>query len=197
MNTLIQTNSKGYPSVDFEPAFKLLNDELIAINESLVLICAGGYAMQLYGYRGTADIDAFYTSNAGIEAAIRKVGDAFGINKPDELWLNHSISSLNPEPPERYCEMVHAFSNLTVKAVEIHYLIGMKLVSARGQDLRDLAAILKSRKEMQPFGLLSRLAEMGFAIDISILLDAFEGAYGMEWLDAFYIENETELRKYF
>ena len=197
MSTLIRTNKNGDRSINFEPAFKMLNDELSLLNESLVLVCAGGYVMQLYGYRGTADIDAFYQSNAAIESAIRKVGDASGINKPDELWLNNSISTMNPEPPDSYCEVVHSFSHLTVKAVELHYLIGMKMVSARGQDLIDLADIIKSRKDLQPFGLLAKLVEMHFEIDISILLDAFEGAYGMEWLDTFYRENEAELQKYF
>jgi len=38
---------------------------------------------------------------------------------------------------------------------------------------------------------------MKFEIDISSLLDAYEKAYGMDWLDAFYINNQNELQKYF
>ena len=81
-------------AIAFEPVFRSLNDDLIRINESLELVCAGGYVMQLNGYRSTSDTDAFYKSNAAIDDAILKVGDAFGINKPDELWLNNSISNL-------------------------------------------------------------------------------------------------------
>ena len=195
MQTMISANNNNI--IDFEPAFEMLNNELTKINESLVLICAGGYVMQLNGYRGTADIDAFYISNTVIESIIRRVGDEFGINKPDELWLNNSISNMNPEPPDIYCEVVHQFSNLVVKAVGLTYLIGMKLVSARRQDLIDMADIVRNCKDLQPFELLSRLVEMNFDIDISILLDAFEGARGMEWLDMFYKENEAELRNYF
>ena len=195
MQNLISENNDN--TIDYVPVFKMLNDELNKINESLELICAGGYVMQLNGFRGTADIDAFYKSNAVIESIIRRVGDEFGINKPDESWLNNSISNMNPEPPDIYCELVHQLSNLTVKAVEMTYLIGMKLVSARGQDLIDLADIIRGYKDLQPFELLSKLAGMKFDIDISILLDAFEGARGMDWLDKFYRENEAELRRFF
>jgi len=45
--------------------------------------------------------------------------------------------------------------------------------------------------------LLSKLKHMKFDIDISLLLEAFEIAYGMNWLDNFYTENSEELRKYF
>ena len=117
--------------------------------------------------------------------------------EPVFSMLNNSISNLNPEPPDRYCEVVHEFPNLVVKAVNMTYMIGMKLVSARGQDMKDLADIVKSNKDLQPFELMLKLVEMNFDIDISILLDAFEGARGMEWLEAFFRENEAELRKYF
>ena len=197
MKSLIHVNDGNNRTIDFKPVFMMLNDELFKINEMLELICAGGYVMQLHGYRGTADVDAFYKSNAVIDSIIRKVGDEFGINKPDELWLNNSILNMNPVPPNDYCEIVHQYTNLTVKAVDITYLIGMKLISARGQDLLDVADIVKNSKNLQPFELLSRVNDMKFDIDISILLDVFGRAYGMEWLDKFYRENESELRKHF
>ena len=195
MQRLIRANNDG--KIDFKPVFEMLNDELSRINESLELVCAGGYVMQRHGFRATVDVDAFYRSNAEIEAAIRKVGDAFGINHVDELWLNNSISNMNPAPPDAYCELAHQFSNLVVKAVDIDYLIGMKLVSIREQDLKDVAAILKRDNNEKPLELMSKLTGMGFDIDISILLDVFEAAYGMDWLDEFYRKNETELQKYF
>ena len=191
------SNSGSFAATDFEQAFKMLNNELLKINESLKLICAGGFVLQLNGYRGTADIDAFYRSNAAIDNAIRKVGDVLGINKPDELWLNNSIANMNQVPQDRYCVVVYELSKLTVMAVEMDYLIGMKLFSARGQDLKDVADILRNNADLQPFDLLAKLVDMSFDIDISILLDAFESARGMEWLDAFYRKNEGELRKYF
>ena len=183
--------------INFESAFNMLNNELAKINETLILICADGFVMQTNGIRVTLDIDAFYKSNAAIDNAIRIVGDVFGINKPDEFWLNNSISNMNPEPPGKYCEVIYSFTNLSVKAVVMDYLIGMKLVSARGQDLRDLAEIFKIRADINPLALMKILGDMGFEVDISILLDAFESARGMNWLDTFYLENEKELRKYF
>jgi len=195
MKRQIQENPDGV--IDFEPVFKLMNEELSQVRQTLVLICAGGYVMQLNGYRGTVDVDAFYDSSQHIETIIRKVGDTFGINKPDELWLNNSIASMNPKPSDEYCEQVYKFSNLEVKAVNITYLMGMKLSSGREQDLMDVGDILKENKNEKPFELLSELIGMRFSIDISGLLDAYEKAHGMDWLDEFYIINQDDLRKYF
>jgi hypothetical protein len=177
--------------------FKRLNEELSRVGQSLELICAGGYVMQRHGYRATIDIDAFYKSNEEIESIIRKVGDEFNINKPDELWLNNSLSNLNPMPHDEYCETIYRFSNLLIKTVNILYLIGMKLTSAREQDMIDVGNILKHENDQLPFGLLSKLSDMKFDIDISILLDAYEKAHGMDWLENFYVKNQNELKKYF
>ena len=193
MNTNIFSNNEDGISINFTAVFKTLNDELAGHNEALSLICAGDYVLQLNGYRGTADVDAFFSSNTVIDNIIREVGDIFGINRPGELWLNNSLSNLNPEPPGQYCKVIHQFSNLTVLAVDLLYLVGMKLTSARGQDMRDVAEIIRKTKELQPFELSGKLTEMGFQIDISILLDVYGEALGMEWLEQFYNENEHKL----
>jgi len=191
----IQNLSSG--QIDFEPVFKRLNDELSQIDISLELVCAGGYVLQLHGYRATMDIDAFYNSTAEIDSVIRKVGDEFGINRPDELWLNGSISNMNAKPPAAHYKLVHRFSNLEVSAVDIPYLVGMKLASGREQDLIDVGTILKHDNNQEPFELLPELISMGFQIDISGLLDAYEKAHGMKWLEDFYKNNESKLQKYF
>jgi hypothetical protein len=197
MKILIRANDEGQNVIDFEPVFKMFNAELSNMGISLKLVCAGGYVMQLHGYRGTADVDAFYKSNAEIDGIIRKVGDQFGINRADEMWLNNSISNMNTDPPDSYCEPVYHFSNLTVKAVDIIYLIGMKLHSGREQDLKDVADIVKAENNKQPLELLSTLTEIGFNPDISDLLDSFGTAHGVDWLEAFYETHQAELRKYF
>ena len=184
-------------SIDFKPVFECLNDELCRIGQSLEIICAGGYVLQMHGYRATADVDAFYKSDAKIQQIIKKVGDDFKINKLEEIWLNNSIANMNPKPPYEYCEIVHEFSNLIVKSVSLMYLIGMKLISAREQDLIDVGAILRHEHNKQPLELLLKLKGMEFQIDLSYLLDAFEEAHGMEWLEQFYFDNENELKKYF
>jgi len=94
----VRANDDGKSYIDFEAAFKSLNAELSKANISLELVCAGGYVLQLHGFRGTADVDAFYQSNQTIEDIIQKVGNEFGINADDELWLNNSISNFNPNP---------------------------------------------------------------------------------------------------
>ncbi len=195
MGIISQMNSNN--NIDFESVFMRFNDELIKTGKSLDLICAGGFVMQINGYRTTVDVDAFFKSNAEIDKIIRKVGNDFGINRVDELWLNNSISNMNPDPPMIYCKSVYDFSNLKVAAVDMDYLIGMKLSSAREQDIKDVASIIKREQKDQPFKLLHELKNMNFDTDISILLDSFGRAYGMDWLNEFFIKNEAELRKYY
>jgi len=194
MSRLIHVNGNGENVIDFEPVFVRLNNDLSVIDQSLEIVCVGGYVMQLHGYRGTADIDAFFESNASIKEIIRKVGDEFEINSPDELWLNNSVSNKNPIPPPWHREEVYRFSHLTVMKVDIIYLLGMKLESGREQDLRDVAAIVKDNNDKQPLKLFSKLKEIGFNLDISVVIDAFEQVHGMEWLERFYIANESDLR---
>jgi len=81
--------------------------------------------------------------------------------------------------------------------VSITYLMGMKLASGREQDLMDVGDILKKNRNEKPFELLSELIGMRFDIDISGLLDAYEKAHGMDWLDEFYVNNQDYLRKFF
>ncbi|MCL1844237.1 MAG: hypothetical protein FWF79_10535 [Defluviitaleaceae bacterium] len=197
MKLPVSVSNSGNNIIDFLPVFKMLNSELTAIGQSLELICVGGYVMQFHGYRGTVDVDAFFESNAAIDIAIRKVGDEFNINSPDELWLNNSVASKNPTPPTQYRELVHEYSHLVVMKVELKYLLGMKLESERVQDIHDVATILKDNNDKQPIELLAELKNMGFNIDIAVLLDAYERAYGMAWLEQFYIYNESELQELF
>ena len=192
---IIQANSNG--RIDYRPVFERFSDELYKIKQTLTLTCAGGFVMQINGYRGTADVDAFYKSSAEIEAIIRTVGEEFNLNKPDELWLNNSLSSLNPEPPDEYCEVIYDLPNLLVKVVNAYYFIGMKLISGREQDVIDVGAVLKHDKNECPIELFLKLKAMRFDIDISVLLDAYEKAHGMDWLDNYYTKNQNELYRYF
>jgi SAM-dependent methyltransferase len=193
MNRNNITEDSSDTTIDFLSAFELLNKKLSELGEHLELVCGGGYALQLYGYRGTVDVDAFYKSNDVIERVIREVGDAFGINTTEEVWLNNSISNLNTEPPKQYTKVIHQFSNLIVRVVELDYLIGMKLTSARERDIKDVGVILLGEGEEHPFGLMEKLKGMGFSIDISLLLEAFGMAYGIDWLETFYHENAKML----
>ncbi len=184
-------------SIDFESVFIMLNNELGKASLTLEIVRAGGFVLQINGYRATVDVDAFFKSSATIEKIIRKVGDEVGINKAGELWLNNSISNMNPEPPKKYCKILYELSNLIVETVDMLYLVGMKLKSGREQDLRDVSEIIKKENFIEPLKLFSTLKTLDFKVDISIVLDAFERAYGMPWLENYYLENEEELRKHF
>jgi len=87
-------------------------------------------------------------------------------------------------------------NSIDFNAVDITYLMGMKFESARVQDLSDISTILKHDNNNEPFKLRAKLIDMGFNIDISLLLEAYGAAHGMEWLENFYRSNETELFKY-
>jgi len=195
MNDLTRTIYNTGTIINFKPAFEMLNDELAKIGQFLEVVCVGGYVMQLHGFRGTMDIDAFYKSNTALDNAIRRVGDKLSINQPDEAWLNNSVANTNPAPSSAHIETVHQFSNLSVMKIDILYLMGMKLYSGRKQDLRDVATILVRDNNKQPLELLAKLENISFKLDISVVLDAYEEAYGMDWLKQFYIENEAMLEK--
>ncbi|MCL2688681.1 MAG: DUF6036 family nucleotidyltransferase [Chitinispirillia bacterium] len=184
-------------TINFEVLFHRLNSALSEIGQQLELVCCGGYVMQLHGYKTTADVDAFFKTNAQIDKAIKKVGDEFGINMPDELWLNNSVANLNPIPPAVHQEPVLQLSNLTVKVVDIVYLMGMKLHSGRNRDIKDVAAVLTNDADKAPLELFETLRAIGFNIDISTLLEAFGLARGLKWLSDFYMAHELELKKYF
>ena len=191
METWVEQNSSN--ALNYKHVFELLNNELLQISESLTITCAGGFVLQFFGYKATLDVDAFYKSNSKIKNAIRKVGDKLQINKSNELWLNNSIANLNSEPPVEYCKQIYKFSNLDVRVVDIAYLIGMKFMSARTQDLQDIVAILQHDNNTEPFKLRDKLINMGFSIDISLLLEAYGEAHGIEWLEEFYRNNESTL----
>jgi len=195
--TIVDKNDNIENQIDFDLVFASLNKELSTINQSLELICAGGYVMQLHGYKSTVDVDAFFNTNVQIDTAIRKVGDEFGINQPDELWLNNSIAHLNPEPPINHQKLVNQLSNLTIKAIDILYLIGMKLKSSRNRDIIDVATILKNNESIELFDLVATLKDIGFNIDISAVLEVYGIAHGEAWLAKFYIDNEAALQKLF
>ena len=85
--------------MDKKILFKALNTGLAKENILLEIICVGGFVLEYYDLRGTQDVDAFYQEDAKIRSIIKKVGDEFGVNEPDELWLNNSVANLNRTPP--------------------------------------------------------------------------------------------------
>lgn len=179
-------------------AFELLNEELVKEGLNLALICVGGYVLEYHGLRSTQDVDAFYMESQRIKELIFKVGQKLGLNTSEELWLNNSVANLNPQPPFDSCEVLYSFENLTVYVVSLDYVLGMKLTSARDQDLKDVGDIIKHKRLRSPFVLYKKLRGLGFSLlDFAYILDGFRLAYGMDWLRDFFEKNQEELRQYY
>lgn len=174
--------------------FETLNNRLKEQNISMTIVCVGGFVLSHNGMRATQDIDGFFRTNKKIESIIKDVGDEFGINTEDELWLNNSVQNMNKKPDESICEILYEFSNLKVLMAPLDYIAGMKIQSCREQDVLDVAAIIKKMKIASPDDLLEVLKNYGFGeVDESILLEAFGQAYGMEWLENYFRENEKKI----
>ncbi|MGT2949412.1 DUF6036 family nucleotidyltransferase [Streptococcus devriesei] len=182
--------------MDKKILFEALNTELAKDSITLEIICVGGFVLEYYNLRGTHDVDAFYNEDAKVRNIIKAVGDRFGVNEPDELWLNNSVSNLNRIPSKTVCETVYSFSHLTVLVPELLYLLGMKLESGRDRDRQDAGDIIKLIKVLSPKELINKLQDYGFQPDISMILEVFEIAYGMEWLAEYITENLEEFTDY-
>ncbi|TWS94374.1 DUF6036 family nucleotidyltransferase [Streptococcus sp. sy018] len=181
-----------------KPVFEALNHELSQENLQLTIICVGGYVLEYHGLRATQDVDAFYEESQKVTELIARVGQQFNLNTYEELWLNNSVASMNKQPPLDVCETLYSFEQLTVLMVSIEYVLGMKMVSIREQDLKDIGAIIKYKSLHSPFDTFDALKKMGFdKLDFSVLLEGFSYAYGMEWLENFFKDNQEKLRKYY
>lgn len=179
-------------------AFELLNEELAKEGLNLSLICVGGFVLEHYGFRSTQDVDVFYRVTPEIKEIIYRVGEQLGLNTSEELWLNNSVANLNPQPPFDFCEVLCSFENLTIYTVSLDYLLGMKLTSAREQDLKDVGDIIKYRGLQSPISLSKFLKKNGFkTVDFAYILEGFNIAYGMVWLREYFEKHQEELRRYY
>ena len=116
------------------------------------------------------------------------------MNSPDELWLNNNVANMNRIPPRSICEKAYSYSNLTVFIPPLYYILGMKLESGRDRDRQDVGDIIRLVKIRSMKGVINKLKEYGFQSDLSLILEAFEIAYGMEWLAEYMAEHPDELR---
>lgn len=179
-------------------AFELLNEELAKEGLNLALICVGGYILEQHGFRTTQDIDAFYNETPKVKEVIYRVGQQLGLNTSEDVGLNNSVANLNPQPPFDFCEVLCSFENLTIYTVSLDYLLGMKLTSAREQDLIDVGEIIRYRGISSPITLYKFLKKNGFkTVDFAYILEGFSLAYGMDWLRDYFERNQEELRRYY
>ena len=134
--------------MDKKVLFEALNTELAKENIDLEIICVGGFVLEYYNLRGTQDVDAFYQEDAKIRSIIEKVGDDFGVNEPEELWLNNNVANMNRVPPRSICEKAFSYSNLTVFVPPLSYILGMKLERGLDRDRQyagDIINLIKIR----------------------------------------------------
>lgn len=164
-----------------EEVFKALNDRLAEADLHLDIVCAGGFVLQTLGIRTTMDVDAFFRTNRQVESIIEDVGEEFGINEDEELWLNNSIENLNRLPKRAYWEPYKKFSNLNVYTVNPEYLVGMKLEAGRENDQADAAAVIQKLGLTDPIAFYKKLRRMGFRIDSGDVIFAFAQALGTTW----------------
>lgn len=182
--------------MDKKVLFEALNAELSKENIDLKIICVGGFVLEYYNLRGTQDVDAFYQEDAKIRSIIEKVGNDFDVNAPEELWLNNNVANMNKIPPSSICEKAYSYSNLTILVPPLFYILGMKLDSGRDRDRQDAGEIIKLLKIRSIKDAMNKLKEYGFQPDISMILEVFEIAYGMEWL-AEYMNGHSEEFRHF
>lgn len=134
-----------------QSVFEFLNQELIKEDLQLTIVCVGGYVLEYHGLRATKDVHAFYEENHKIKEIIARVGQQFQLNTHEELWLNNNVANMNERPPLSMCELLYKFDNLTVLIASVEYVLGMKAMSAREQDLKDIGSIIKYKQLNSPF----------------------------------------------
>ena len=182
--------------MDKKILFDALNAELVKEGLALKMICVGGFVLEYYNLRGTQDVDAFYQENAKIRSIIEKIGNDFSVNTPEELWLNNNVANMNRIPPLSICKKAYSYSNLTVFIPPLSYILGMKLESWRDRDRQDAGKIIKLLKITSIKNIVNELKKYGFQPDISLVLEVFEIAYGMEWLAKYISEHHEEFKHY-
>ncbi len=174
--------------------FDELSKELEKHDIYLEVICAGGFVLKYHEIRATSDIDSFFKTNALIDSIIRQIGDKYGLNVGDELWLNNSIQNLNKRPPVDICSTIYDHENLKVMIPPLEYVACMKLHSAREIDIKDVGSILRKLDIKNPDKLEKILIKYGFTtIDDSLILESFANAFGMDWLAKYYEANEQKI----
>ena len=77
----------------------------------------------------------------------------------------------------------------------LDYILRMKLESARSRDIEDAGSIILSERYEDILETAKMLEDLGFQIDFSLLMDAFEIAYGLEWLAEYLEEHIDEISK--
>ena len=121
---------------DIQRCFRLLNDELAAIETHGEVYLVGGAVMclALDARPATRDVDALFRPSKQVREAAARVAVKAGI---PESWLNDAVKAyLSPRGDfDRFLELSH----LAVFVAQPHYLLAMKCASMRlGEEFHDL-----------------------------------------------------------
>jgi len=121
---------------DIQRCFRLLNDELGAVDIHGEVYVVGGAVMclALDARPATRDVDALFRPSKQIREAAARVAVKAGV---PESWLNDAVKAyLSPRGDfDRFLELSH----LAVFVAQPHYLLAMKCASMRlGEEFHDL-----------------------------------------------------------
>lgn len=116
-----------------------LGEELVRRGVRAEIFIVGGAAMA-FAYntrRSTRDVDAVFEPKAAVYAAAAAVADRRGI--PAD-WLNDAAKSYLPGPDQDSRQALD-IPGLTVDVASPKYLLAMKLLAARDDDINDIRTL--------------------------------------------------------
>lgn len=131
--------------------------ELGDLDEPVSLLCVGGAAIALkWGDRYTKDVDIVSDNvTSDLRAAVARVGQRRGL-PPD--WLNDGAKGFAPNLDSNPSPLFVG-NNLILYGADAQYILAMKLVGAREDDLNDLILLMRQsglNKEEELFNLVER-----------------------------------------
>jgi hypothetical protein len=181
--------------MDYEVLFTRLDEKLEAENLTLRVHCIGGFVLEYYGLKATADIDAFYESSDKVEKIIREIGDEFHIGKAGEPWLNNHISNLMSQTNHPDAKTIYSTENLTVTISSLESVLEDKIIAARAKDRDDITALLKKLNKRDLESILKVLEYDDGTTDISLIFDAYIRAFGEKDFDN-YLKSHPDMEKF-
>jgi hypothetical protein len=111
------------------------------VHGSILVVGGAAVALQTTGHRVTSDIDALFDDSADFRKCIHAVAVKHGF---EDNWLNNTVKSMavyfrNDESPKT----VYAGENLTAEISSPEYVIALKVIAGRPQDILDILVLSK------------------------------------------------------
>jgi hypothetical protein len=111
------------------------------VQGSILVVGGAAVALQTNGHRVTTDIDALFDDSVDFTKCIQMVADKHGF---EDNWLNNTVKSMaiyfrSDESPKT----VFAGANLTAEISSPEYVIALKVIAGRPQDIMDIITLSK------------------------------------------------------